>query len=422
MLPFLILRLAWRGFRAPAYWRRWSERFIGSGPPSGRIGGTWLHAVSLGEVQAAAPLIERLLHDRPEEPLLVTTMTPTGSQRLRELFGERVDHVYLPYDYPPAVARFLERTRPRQGILMETELWPNLLHACRRRDIPVLLVNARLSARSAAGYRKIGSLIRPALASLELVAAQTEADAVRFQALGMARERLHVIGNLKFDLGLPPGIVEQGLALRRQFGVSRRISIAASTHEGEEEQVLQAFGALRDEFPDLLLVLVPRHPERFNRVAALCRRANHSLVRRSQQPDGQPLPAETEIYLGDSMGELPLLYAASDLTFVGGSLIPVGGHNPLEPAALGLPVIVGPHTFNFEMITRRLLEVEAARQIRDADELAQVLRDYLRNPEMRQRQGKNGRNFVAGNRGALQRLLALLEEHPGQVASIKSLH
>jgi 3-deoxy-D-manno-octulosonic-acid transferase len=399
LTPLLLLRLLWRGLRAPAYLRRWPERF-GWRVPSAWRGGVWIHAVSFGEVQAAVPLIKAL--QNRAVPLLVTTMTPTGSQRVRELFGDRVEHVYLPYDFPGASARFIKATRPRLGILLETELWPNLLHTCHAQAVPVALINARLSARSAARYAYAPGLAREMLGHLSAVAAQSEADARRLIELGARPAKVNVTGSLKFEIAPPPC----DPALRAMLGRERPVWIAASTHEGEEEQVLAAFSSLREKFPDLLLILVPRHPERFNRVADLCRRAAYPLIRRSE---GGQVSAATAIYLGDTMGELPLLYAAADVAFVGGSLMPVGGHNPLEPAALAVPVVVGPHTFNFEEITRRLLAESAARQVQDGAELAGALAEYLSQPKLRRCHGDNARRFVEANRGALERVLKVLE-------------
>jgi len=402
-VPLILLRLVWRGVRAPAYWRRWPERF-GFCPSLPVQQSLWIHAVSMGEVQAAVPLIHALRTRFPELPILVTTMTPTGSQRVREVFGDSVWHVYLPYDLPGAIARFLSRVRPRLLILMETELWPNLLHACQARAIPVILANARLSISSAAGYQRIASLTRQILANLTAVAAQTEVDAARFIDLGIRPTKVHVTGSIKFDTRLPAEFSEKAEMLRSQWGKDRAVWIAASTHEGEEEAVLEAFYELKKEFYDLLLVLVPRHPERFNRVAALCRRRGFIVARRSEGD----VNTKTEIYLGDTMGELSMLYAACDVAFVGGTLAPIGGHNLLEPAAVGLPVIMGPHVFECAEICRRLLEAQAAQQINDAEQLANAVKMYLSDATRRRQTGEKGRLFVENNRGALERLLSVI--------------
>jgi 3-deoxy-D-manno-octulosonic-acid transferase len=365
----------------------------------------WIHAVSLGEVQAAVPLIQALQSRFPRQSILVTTMTPTGSQRLREVFGDKVQHVYLPYDLPDAIARFLARVQPCLLILLETELWPNWLSACQRRAIPVILANARLSAPSAAGYRWIGGLMREMLGGVSVIAAQTEEDAGRFLALGAAPSQVQVTGSIKFDSPLPANLAEQVERLRQLWGRDRLVWIAASTHEGEEEQVLEAFAVVKPLFNNLLLVLVPRHPERFKRVAALCQQRGYVVVRRSE---GGACAVETDIYLGDTMGELPLLYAAGEVAFVGGSLVPIGGHNLMEPAAVGVPIIVGTYLFECAEISRRLLEAGAAQQVSNSVELARVLKVYLGDAGLREQTGVKGRLFVQQNRGALGRLVSVV--------------
>jgi 3-deoxy-D-manno-octulosonic-acid transferase len=392
--------------RAPAYWYRWTERF-GYCPTLPKQQSLWIHAVSMGEVQAAVPLIQALRHQVPEQSILITTMTPTGSQRVRDVFGDSVWHVYLPYDLPGAIARFLARSQPRWLILMETELWPNLLYACQQRGIGVILANARLSARSAAGYQHIAGLMRPMLENLTAVAAQTEIDAARFIDLGASPTKVHVTGSIKFDTHLPNDFSEKAKQLRHQWGTDRAVWIAASTHEGEEKAVLDAFYELKKEFNGLVLLLVPRHPERFNRVAALCQRRGFIIARRSQGD----VSTKTEIYLGDTMGELPLLYAAGDVAFVGGTLVPIGGHNLLEPAAVGLPVIMGPHVFECAEICRRLLKAQAAHQINDAGQLANAVNMYLSDTTLTRQTGEKGRLFVEKNRGALKRLLSVINDN-----------
>jgi 3-deoxy-D-manno-octulosonic-acid transferase len=406
-VPFILLRLLWRGLRAPEYWQRWGERF-GFFPALPVSQSLWIHAVSMGEVQAAVPLIQALLTRFPEQSILVTTMTPTGSKRVRDIFQDKVWHVYLPYDLPDAIARFLNRTQPRLLILMETELWPNLLFACQSRSIPVILANARLSAGSAAGYQRISGLMQSMLSEVT-VAAQTSVDAARFLELGLLAKKVLVTGSIKFDTRLPADVSEKATLLRRQWGIDRRVWIAASTHEGEEEAILEAFSKLRDctALKNILLVLVPRHPERFNKVATLCQQRGWVTVRRSNE---EQCTLETAIYLGDTMGELPVLYAACDVAFVGGSLVPIGCHNLLEPAAVGLPVIMGPHVFECAEICRRLLEAEAGEQVADATQLVVAVKRYLNDPVLRLETGKKGRLFVEQNRGALQRLLVIINE------------
>ncbi|MBK9132148.1 MAG: lipid IV(A) 3-deoxy-D-manno-octulosonic acid transferase [Gammaproteobacteria bacterium] len=406
LLPFVLLRLLRRGLRAPAYLRRWPERF-GRFPRTPPPGAIWIHAVSVGETIAAFPLVRALQQRHPQRPIIFTTTTPTGSERVTREFGAGVLHGYLPYDLPGAVARFLARTRPALAVILETELWPNMYAACSARGIPLIVANARLSARSAAGYRRVARLARATLEQVTLVAAQGEADAERFLALGASRDRVRVTGNLKFDLAVAPDLGERGQALRDGWGERRPVWIAASTHDGEEALALEAHARARGQIPDLLLLLVPRHPERFDRVAELCRTHGMPVVRRSEQ---RPCAPDTAVYLGDSMGELMLLYAAADVAFVGGSLVPSGGHNPLEPAALARPVLHGPHVFNFSEICRLLREAGGSREVNDAGELAGAVIDLLRHPEQAADMGKRAHGVVLRNRGALERLLGMIGE------------
>ena len=405
LLPIALLRLLWRGRRAPAYRRRWGERlgFYGNRPMAA---GLWIHAVSVGETQAAAPLIKHFLDQHPDLGVMVTTTTPTGSERLRALFEDRVRHVYVPYDLPLILSRFLDRVRPRLVLVMETEIWPNLLRVCAGRGIPVILGNARLSAASARGYARLGAFARETFACLSLVAAQAEADAQRFIELGVPAERVRVTGSIKFDLRQPASLEDKAEAMRRLWGSDRPVWVAGSTHEGEEEPLLAAHRRIREALPQALLVLVPRHPERFDRVAALAARQGMPAVRRSS---GVVCGPKEAVFLGDTMGELPVLIAAADAAFIGGSLVPVGGHNLLEAAAVGVPVAIGPHAFNFAAITRLLVEEGAAVQVADAEALIPVMIDWLSDAATRARIGEQGRQVVARNRGALERLLALVE-------------
>ncbi len=404
LAPVVLLRLAWRGLRAPDYLRRWPERFGFIEPPLGKRV-IWIHAVSVGEVQAAVPLLRALLEQHPEFSILVTTVTPTGSARVVEMFGDQVAHIYAPYDLPDAVLRFIERVNPELAIVMETELWPNLFQACRKRRIPLLLVNARLSERSRKGYQRVGRLVGQTLQAVTCIAAQSEQDAERFIALGAARELVSVTGNLKFEQRIPPSLLERAEVLRRDWGSNRPVWIAASTHEGEEEQVLDAFRQVRKSFPDCLLVLVPRHPERFGPVADLCRQRGLNIRLRSEH---QPCTPETEVFVGDSMGELLLFYAASDVAFVGGSLVRHGGHNLLEPAALGIPVATGPHVFNFTEITHLLISAGACEKVDSAAWLERFVREMLGDAHARHRAGEKGRVVVEKNRGALAAVLAMI--------------
>ncbi len=404
LTPLVLLRFIWRSLSAPAYRRRLGERFGILPPLIG--GGLWVHAVSVGEVQASAPLVQRLLQAHPQLPVVVTTTTPTGSKRLGELLGGQVQHVYAPYDVPLVVRRFLDAAQPCMAVFVETEVWPNILDACAERGVPTVLANARLSERSARGYARLGGFSRETFSRLSLVAVQSGADRDRFTALGVSPQRLVETGSIKFDARLPPSLQEHSAVIKRIWGEDRPVWIAASTHEGEDELVLQAHRQVLARIPDALLVLVPRHPERFARVGALVIKMGFTQTRRS---DNHPCGAEVQVFLGDSMGELPMFFSAVDVAFVGGSLVPHGGHNLLEPAASGVPVLTGPHLFNFIRIADMLLEAEAAERVADPDELAQRLLAWLGDASLRTRIGENGRRVVQQNRGALDRLVGLLE-------------
>lgn len=405
-LPLALLYLCWRGLKNAAYWRHWSQRFGFIEPlPEGRRA-LWIHAVSVGEVQAAVPLVKMLRLQYPDAQVLITTTTPTGADRVRQAFDGDVPHAYVPYDVPGAVHRFLARAHPELAIIMETELWPNMFASCRHRSIPVLVANARLSERAALRYRRISALVRTMLASVSAVAAQTVADAERFIALGTAPEKVSVTGSIKFDFDVPAGVLPAARAMRVYWGSQRPVWIAASTHDAEEEQILEAFARVLRALSDTLLVLVPRHPERFDKVAALCRRHGYGTARRSLEPSACNT---VDVFIGDSMGELLLFYAASDVAFVGGSLVPVGGHNPLEPAALGIPIVMGPHLFNFAEISTRLGAVGAARIVHSARELAEVVIQLLQDEHARHRMGEQGKRFVEQNRGALAHVLTLAD-------------
>ncbi len=404
-LPFALLRLLWRSRRLPAYRERWGER-LGYYEGTDLKAGVWVHAVSVGEVQAAQPLIRHLLERYPGQGVMVTTTTPTGSARLRALFEDRVRHVYAPYDLKPAVGRFLDAVDPRLVLIMETEIWPNLLAECRRRGIPVLLANARLSQRSAQGYARLGDFTRQTFARFALIAAQAQADAARFIELGAPAERVQVTGSIKFDLHLPASLREQAEVLRRLWGNERPVWVAASTHEGEEEQLLAVHRQVCAQVPGALLVLVPRHPDRFERVAALVARDGLRLARRSTR---DPCTQATTVFLGDTMGELQVFLAAADIAFVGGSLVKVGGHNLLEAAAVGIPAVIGPYSFNFATITQLMLEEGAAAQVSDAAGLTRQLCAWLTDAAERDRVGEKALRVMAQNRGALPRLLALVD-------------
>lgn len=402
LLPYALVNLVWRGLRYPAYWQRWPERFGFVEPLTGERT-IWVHAVSVGEVRTAAALIEALSLRYPAHRLVVTTMTPTGSEQVRELFGDRVSHCYVPYDFPGAVRRFFDRVRPEIAVIAETEFWPNIFGACWQRRIPLFLVNGRVSQASLRGYLRVPNVMRRMLGRTALLCAQTRIDAQRLRSLGAPEERITVTGNLKFDVELPERLLEQGAALRDLWGRARPVLIAASTHGGEERKVLESYSLLCRVWPDLLLVIVPRHPERFAAVARLCRRCGFVTAQRSRQTGA--LPPGTQVLVGDTMGELHKLYAASDVAFIGGSLVPRGGQNLLEACAVRVPVIFGPHMFHFEEIATMALERGAARQVRDAAELAAAAALYFEQPDLRRAAGRAAHTLVTDNRGALARTL-----------------
>jgi 3-deoxy-D-manno-octulosonic-acid transferase len=405
LLPFALVRLLVRAARNSDYRRRVGERFGFSGPRA--TGSIWVHAVSVGEARGAAPLVRALMAAEPGRRVLITTMTPTGSETVRSLFGDAVDHCYVPWDLPGAVRRFLDRTQPRAALIMETEIWPNLFHACAQRDIPIVMANMRMSERSARRYARFPGLTRNTLALAEVLAAQTNDDAARLGRLGAPDARLHVTGSIKFDLSLPADYAQQTAALRAVLGAERPVWIAASTHEGEDGIVLDAHRALRQRFPDMLLMLAPRHPERFAAVARLASTRGFRTGLRTGQRAGVALSPDTEVLVCDTMGELQLLYGAADVAFVGGSLVPTGGHNLLEPAAAGIPVVFGPHMFNFDEIARLALARRAGVQVNDLKGLIAAVGSYFDDCAARLDAGTRGKQMVEANRGALGRLLGL---------------
>jgi len=366
----------------------------------------WIHAVSVGEVQAAVPLIRAIGKRFPNHNMLITTVTPTGAARVDAVFGDTVSHCYIPFEMPAAVDQFFESVNPELALVMETEIWPNLYRGCGVRDIPLVLVSARISPKSVDSYRNFLPLFRDTLSHGIIIAAQSEADADRFRSLGASPVRTWVTGNIKFDIELPPDLAERGQEFRQQYFGERPIWIAASTHDQEEQQVLEAHRQLLETYPDLLLILVPRHPPRFAAVSDMVDKAQLEKVARTEE---RPCSETTKIFLGDTMGEVPLFYAASDIAFVGGSLVPIGGHNLLEPAALGLPVISGPHVYNAQDISDMFIELGACIVVKDAAELVSAVSELLDNQDAAAKRGNQGLEIVRRNRGALNRLLELLE-------------
>ncbi len=414
LLPYAIFNLLRRGLSYPAYWTRWPERF-GYGPSAETQKSIWIHAVSVGEVRSAAQLVHALGERYPDHRLVVTTATPTGSRQVQDLFGDRVTHSYVPYDLPGAVRRFMNRVNPVFAIVAETEFWPNLFGECSRRGIPLLLVNVHISATSLWRYKRVPVATNVMLANADLLCAQTPRDARQLADLGVAGDAIHVTGNLKFDAPVEESLLAEGRRLREEWGRDRFVFVAASTHAGEERHILAALSRLRLICPEILLILAPRHPERFGGVARLCRRAGFSVVRRTRHAG--ELARGVAVVVGDTMGELQKFYAASDVAFVGGSLVKVGGHNLLEACAVGVPVIFGPHMFQAEEISAMALERGAARRVVDVDSLTDAVKAYIDEPALREAAGAAARALVADNRGALQRTLALIEVTLNSVAN-----
>ncbi|WP_049630269.1 lipid IV(A) 3-deoxy-D-manno-octulosonic acid transferase [Cellvibrio sp. pealriver] len=417
LLPVILLRLLWRSVSAPAYVRRWSERFAFFPAQASPKKIIWLHTVSVGEFLAALPLIRRL-QSNPAIQLVITTTTPTGSERVRATLGDSVFHVYAPYDLPDVIARFLHRINPSVYLVMETELWPNTLAACAKRNIPALLINGRLSAKSARGYARFSGLTAPMLQHISTALIQNHADAQRFIDLGLPQSNVVVTGNIKFDLTLSDELKSQAQLLKSSLSNNgqRLIWIAASTHQGEDEIILDAFAQLREHkarpsentlLVSPLLILVPRHPERFTRVGQLCTSRGFNTVRRSSGV----FTAEMDILLGDTMGELLLLFGASDIAFVGGSLVPNGGHNFIEPAAWGLPLLSGEHVFNFAEVSRLMVQADALQMTSNANQLVQALSVLIEDAALRKCRGENALRVAQENRGALDKTLAVIERY-----------
>ena len=402
--PYVCLHLFLRGLKNRDYWRRLPERF-GFVPRAAAPGAVWVHAVSVGETRAAAPLVRAL---RARHAVAMTAMTPTGSATVRDLFGAQVAHSYVPYDYPGAVNRFLDRVRPSLVVILEKELWPNLVYFSRARGIPVCVANAQLGEASLRGWRRLGKLAGATFGAVNAYCVQTHADAQRLIAAGARPDTVHVVGSIKFDLTLPDDLPARAQALHQTFGAARPVWLAASTHEGEEDAALTAHVQLKKQFPNILLVMVPRHPERFDVVVRLCERRGFNVARRSTRR--AELPPAVDVLVGDTMGELQLFYGACDVAFIGGSLVPAGGHNFLEAAAVGTPFVFGPGMHNIEAIAALAVERGAGTQFSHGGQMADAIGDLLADAGRRERAGAAGRRLVEENRGALARTLALIEK------------
>lgn len=389
-----------RARRAPAYLEHWDERFGTTFSPQAE-GVIWIHAVSVGETRAAMPLVQALRAAWPDTPLLVTQMTPTGRLCAQQLYGDTAEIRYLPYDYPQAVKRFIHSYKPKFGILMETEIWPNLIQAAHEARVPLFLANARLSEKSLKGYRRISWLIGDAMRKLTAVAAQSEADAERLQMLGA--HSVTVCGNTKYDFLPPAQQLELGDEFRRKMG-SRQVVVCASTRAGEESLILDAWKAYGG---DCLLVIVPRHPERFAEVGEQARQSGFKVQYRS---DGNDVADDTRVWIGDSMGEMFAYYRAADLVFIGGSLLPLGGQNLIEAASVGIPVLMGPSTFNFQDASSKAFAAGAAIQVRDAGHLVAEINNLLSQETIRQQMQQAALAFSAAHRGASQHIVNMIRQ------------
>jgi len=409
-IPFGLLALFVRGFKNPKYWSRWQERF-GFVPNSVSHNGPfdlWIHAVSVGEARAAAPLVNRLLLKDPAYKILITTTTPTGSDMVRMMLNGKVAHCYFPYDLAWAMKRFVAAIQPSVALIMETEIWPSMIAAIKSTDCHLVYTNVRLSERSYNGYARFPTIIRPTLSLVDHFAVQGQLDRKHLQLLGVPAEKITETGSIKFDVSVPHSLRESAEVLRRELGQDRLVWIAGSTREGEEGSILRVFKELKEEFPSLLLLLVPRHPERFDSIARKVQRRSLHCVRRTERVT--ELDSSVDVYLGDTMGELSLMYASSDVAFVGGSLVPLGGQNILEPSALGVPVVFGPHMFNFPDISHWTVKEGAGQMVQDSKGLAKVVGELLRNPSMRDEMGSKGLAMVDAHRGALEKNYILIEK------------
>ncbi len=405
--PLIIARLLWRSIKAPDYRHRWLERFAYYHQHYADTD-IWFHAVSVGETEALFPLIRHLQRQHPAINILITTTTPTGSARVKAVLTDTVTHVYLPYDLPDSINRFMQCFKPKVAVIVETEIWPNLFTYCGQHNIPLYVINARLSEKSTRRYQKIPALMTSVLAHVTLIATQTAADAARFIAIGANKTTVKTVGNIKFDIEIAADLITQALQLKSNVFHQRFVWVCASTHDGEEEVLLALYPVIKLKIPELLMVLVPRHPERFSIVKKLVEHQQLSVITRSSAALCQ---TDTDIYLADTMGELKLLYGAADVAFVGGSLVPIGGHNVLEPAAVGVPVLFGSFMANFNDIAQQMLQHHAALQCHDQQALIDAICMLYAQPHTRTELITNGKAFVRQNQGVTATLSALLSQH-----------
>ena len=407
LAPLMVLVQAFKGWRNPDYLKYWGERF-GFCKAKNTPYDLWMHAVSVGEVRAVVPLLQRLAKTHDHIALTITTPTgrKTAESLLNTLLDTKIDIYYLPYDIGFSVRRFLQAIKPKQAVVVETEVWPNLVVNCKRMGIPLTYINVRLSERSFQKYQKLQSFSQQIFNTIDVIAAQGDSDAQRLQKLGVHADKIQITGSLKFDLNMPASLKESAQSVRDFLANQRTVWICGSTRDGEETQLLQVYKKLKSIHPDLLLVLVPRHPERFDSVARLVVNSGLKLIRRTDNPIS--IDAEIDVYLGNTMGELGLLYAASDIAFVGGSLVPFGGQNILEPCAVKVPVLFGPHMFNFEEISQLVVEAKAGLCVSDSEQLAEKVSDLIKHPNLRDQMGCNGLDLIEQHKGALDEVERLL--------------
>ena len=406
LTPFILLRLFWRGFKAPEYRKRWKER-LAIYPKKFPNNVIWIHAVSVGEVEAVIPLVKRLQQQYPSDSFLITTTTPTGSARVQAVLENSVNHVYLPYDLPGVVNHFIATFKPMIAIIMEKEIWPNLYAACAKNKIPLLIINARLSANSAKAYKKIPRLVIPALDAVSWIATQTEEDRLRFIEIGAEATRTMVSGNLKFDLALVASIFQQAIEIKEQLFKNRFVWVIASTHDKEEAMFFDIYPELKKQISELLMIVVPRHPERFKQVQQT---AEKRLLRTCMRSSSQPCTAETDIYIADTMGELKLLYGVADICFVGGSMVPVGGHNILEPAILGTAILFGPYMVNFKEIAKNVLAIKAAVQCADMGAVVEAVIRLHSDKSYKSVMENKAKQFVMANQGATKSTVEIINK------------
>ncbi|KAF3984187.1 MAG: 3-deoxy-D-manno-octulosonic acid transferase [Methylococcales symbiont of Hymedesmia sp. n. MRB-2018] len=404
LTPFILLRLYWRGIKAPEYRKRWLERLaIYQKQYSANV--IWIHAVSVGEAEAVFPLVKQLQAISPSNNILITTTTPTGSARVQAVLNNTVEHVYLPYDLPVVVKQFLSVFKPKIAIIMEKEIWPNLYIQCADNHIPLMIINARLSANSAKGYKKIAALVKPALSKVCWVLTQTKEDRRRFIDIGARGEKVSVSGNIKFDLAIDNNIVQQAKKIKKECFINRFVWIIASTHEGEESIFLELYLQLKKQIPELLLLIVPRHPERFNSVKSLVEEANLNVCMRST---GQLCTDATDVYIADTMGELKLLYGVADICFVAGSMVPVGGHNVLEPAVMEVPVLFGPYMMNFKEIARNVIDIGAAIQCETNTQILDAVLRLYDDSDFSVEMVEKAALFIQQSKGATEKTVGII--------------